>query len=205
LQSESACRYRQPAAFVGAQHSRWILQRFAALSSSAADLAREKFPVELAAGGKDEFSTLAATFNEMTRQLGLRHAVQWVLAQMDEALFNKPDIRILVRGALPCLAYDRGQGYLLGRPATADDIVRTFTQNRDFSQPQPDAPAATDWTLPPMPGGSPVTGAHSAAAAGGRAVRPVPAPADPWNDDMLEEALTVPRFLEDDYAAPGGR
>jgi diguanylate cyclase (GGDEF)-like protein len=92
------------AAFVGLGHARWVLQRFSALAMATAELAREKFPVQLASPGSDEFARLAGAFNALTRHMALRHAVQRVLDQMDESLFTKTDVRILVRGVLRCLA-----------------------------------------------------------------------------------------------------
>jgi len=108
---------------------------------------------------------------------------------------------------LKALGCDRGQGYLLGRPAPPGDILRAFTQNRDFSRPL-EADQAEQWSLPPMPGAPEKPAPVSAAAAlrerrAGRLPPAPPAP-DPWNDDMLEQQLTVPRFFEDDYVAPGG-
>jgi diguanylate cyclase (GGDEF)-like protein len=120
------------AALVAALHGRWVLQRFAALASGAADLSREKFPVALAVPGKDEYGTLATVFNDLARQLGLRHAVQRVLAQMDEALFNKPDIRILVRGALRCLAeVTRAEVSILALfEPDSDEALTLYVMNR---------------------------------------------------------------------------
>jgi len=108
---------------------------------------------------------------------------------------------------LKALGCDRGQGYLLGRPSLPGDILRAFTQNRDFSRPLA-ADTAQEWSLPPLPGAA----GHAAPQSGapgprpGRAARLPPAPPapDPWNDDMLEQQLTVPRFFEDDYAGPAG-
>jgi EAL domain-containing protein (putative c-di-GMP-specific phosphodiesterase class I) len=111
---------------------------------------------------------------------------------------------------LKSLGCDRGQGYLLGRPVPPEAIVSMFTQNRDFRLPPAGATAGESWSLPPMAApspGAPAGGVRPGAPASkGATIPPLPAPvwADTWNDEILEEPLTVPRFLDDDYAGPGG-
>jgi hypothetical protein len=115
------------------------------------------------------------------------------------------------------LGCDRGQGYLLGRPASADDLVRNFSQKRDFTQPSATIPAAAEWRLPPMPMAPAAPAPRPAAKpAPGAGPRPAAIPAKPaaaapkpaqsqddyWNNDLLEEALTVPRFFEEDFISP---
>jgi len=107
---------------------------------------------------------------------------------------------------LKSLGCDRGQGFLLGRPMPPADVLRTFLQKRDFSQPLAPEPVQP-WTLPPMPVAAPQPATLPTATPKGlRAARLLPAPPvpDPWGDDLLEETLTVPRFFAEDYAGPRG-
>jgi hypothetical protein len=43
----------------------------------------------------------------------------------------------------------------------------------------------------------------AASATAAKTPKPAVSPDDYWNNDLLEEALTVPRFLEEDYISPG--
>jgi hypothetical protein len=129
---------------------------------------------------------------------------------------------------LKALGCDRGQGYLLGRPVSADALVRDFSAQRDYTQPRNPAPAGGPWQLPAMPIAPAIAPAKAAvgpavspavnpaaktapagnratagASAGpGKTAKPAVSQDDYWNNDLLEEALTVPRFLDEDFISP---
>jgi len=91
-------------AVLGAGQARTRLRQADELSAGMRRVAREKFPVSVAPRGAGEFARLAGSFNLMARELGARRATMGVLAQMDEAMLSKVDLRDLVRHALTCMS-----------------------------------------------------------------------------------------------------
>jgi diguanylate cyclase (GGDEF)-like protein len=90
---------------VVARHAHRVLRELTSLQATMRDLARAKFPARNCAPSRDEFGRPARLLNRLAQNLALRHSLDEVLAQVDEAMLIKPDRRALVRGALQCLSF----------------------------------------------------------------------------------------------------
>jgi diguanylate cyclase (GGDEF)-like protein len=89
---------------LGARQARRLVHQVDALSECMRRVGQEQFPVSLAVGGSGEYARLAHGFNEMARELGAKRAAMGLLAQMDESLLSKVDLRDLVNSALTCMS-----------------------------------------------------------------------------------------------------
>jgi diguanylate cyclase (GGDEF)-like protein len=79
------------------------VQRLERLTDSTRRIARQDFSAAVPVEGRGEVATLARAINDMAQHLGATLSVQQILAQMDDAILTKLDIRALVRGALRCM------------------------------------------------------------------------------------------------------
>jgi diguanylate cyclase (GGDEF)-like protein len=93
---------------------------------------------------------------------------------------------------LKSLGCDRGQGYLLGKPVNAAEIARIYAGTWHGERP---LPLLEDAPMPPAPMSAPTPARRGQQAASGDT-----SGGRDWNEDDLDEQLTVPRFLADDEA-----
>ncbi len=79
------------------------VRRLQYLTDSTRRIARQDFSETVQIKGSGEAAALARALNDMALHLGATLSVQQVLAQMDDAILTKLDMRTLIRSALRCL------------------------------------------------------------------------------------------------------
>ena len=80
-----------------------VSRRLRRLTEATRRIARQDFSVAVPAQGQGEAAMLSMAINQMAQQLAATVSVHQVVAEMDEAILNKLDVRSLVRGALRCM------------------------------------------------------------------------------------------------------
>jgi diguanylate cyclase (GGDEF)-like protein len=87
----------------GVVHAALAVRRLERLTDTTRRIARQDFSVTLPVQGRGEVATIARAINDMAQHLGAALSVQQILAQMDDAILTKLDMRALIRCALRCM------------------------------------------------------------------------------------------------------